>query len=602
MPLYTRESLDRLKEKVDLVELLRSHIELKAAGAAYKALCPFHEEKSPSFSIQRGSHHYHCFGCGAHGDAITFLTTFVGLPFHEAVASLSERFQVPLELVEGKEEGSGKKKLLEAHAMAAKGYQMLLLESQQGREPLEYLLKRGVTRQMIERFGIGYAPSHPIFLLKWLGTEGFSKEILIEAGLVTETQKGKLRDFFIDRILFPLLTPQGGVVGFSARKFKEETFGGKYINTTETPLFKKSHYLFGMAWSRKRITKEQKAIIVEGQLDALRLIESGLDLTVAALGTAFGASHVKELIRLGVKEVYLAFDGDKAGIEAIKKVGDLFQKEGIEVWVPSLPPEEDPDSFVKENGINAFLELLEQAEDYLTFLFRLEKTRQDLTLPAAKNRFVNTLAEQIRGWNSPLMVHESLKKVALLAGISESLMGITQGIQPTYRYRRSEPLGDVVIDPDLILEGDLIVWLFKLQKKEHRQMAYENLQEDNFRHPLTKRLFVEGKKRHSESLPFTYMEVTYLFENEQEQQQFSHLLSRKLDVERVKELYPLAIKRLLDREWLNKREEIREKIQSGTDEESLLLAKVFDELNRNPPHQPLFPERPLIATEKKQDG
>ena len=583
MPLYTRESLDRLKEKVDLVELLRSHIDLKAAGASYKALCPFHEEKSPSFTIQRGSHHYHCFGCGAHGDAISFLTTFAGMPFNEAVSSLSERFQVPLELVEGKEDGTQKKKLLEAHQQAAKGYQMLLLESALGRPALEYLLNRGVSRELIERFGIGYAPDHPSFLLKWLGSEGFSRDLLVEAGLATETQNGKWRDFFLDRIMFPLLTPQGGVVGFSARKFKEETFGGKYINTTETPLFKKSHYLFGMAWSRKRIAKEQKAIIVEGQLDALRLIEGGLDLTVASLGTAFGAGHVKELVRLGVREVYLAFDGDKAGIEATKKVGDLFQKEGIEVWVPTLPPEEDPDSFVKANGMPLFAELLEQSEDYLTFLFRLEKTRQDLTLPATKNRFVQALSEQIRGWNSPLMVHESLKKVAALAGISESLMGITQGIQPTFRYRRTEPLGATMVDPDLILEGDLIVWLFRLQKNEHRQLAYDKLKDGHFRNPLTRRLFIEGKSRYEAKLPFTLIEVAYLFDNQQEELAFSHLLARKVDSEKMKELYPLAIKRLLDREWLYQKEEIREKIQMGSDEESLVLAKLFDQLHKTPP-------------------
>lgn len=590
MPLYTRESLDRLKEKVDLVEILRNHIDLKAAGASYKALCPFHEEKSPSFSIQRGSHHYHCFGCGAHGDAITFLTTFVGLPFHEAVASLAERFQVSLELVEGKEEGGQKKRLMEAHTMAAKGYQMMLLESQVGREPLQYLLNRGITQEMIERFGIGYAPEHPAFLLKWLESEGFSREILIEAGLATETQNGKQRDFFIDRIMFPLMTPQGGVIGFSARKFKEETFGGKYINTTETPLFKKSHFLFGMAWSRKRIAKEQKAIIVEGQLDALRLIEGGLDLTVASLGTAFGVSHVKELVRLGVREVYLAFDGDKAGIEAIKKVGDLFQKEGIEVWIPLLPPEEDPDSFVKSHGIGAFVELLEQSEDYLSFLFRLEKSRQDLTLPAAKNRFVNALAEQIRGWNSPLMVHESLKKVAHLAGISETLIGVTQGIQPTFRYRRTEPVGETVVDPDFILEGDLILWLFRLQKKELKQVAYHLLTENHFRHALTKRLFAEGKKREGAGEPFTLMEVVYLFEHAEDEKQFSYLLARKIDLERVKELYPLVIKKLLDRECLYKKEEIREKIQNGSDEESLILAKQFDELNKTPPLLPVLPE------------
>jgi DNA primase len=588
VPLYTRDSLDRLREKVDLVELLRSHIDLKPAGAAYKSLCPFHEEKSPSFSIQRGSHHYHCFGCGAHGDGIAFLTTFLGLSFTEAVESLAERFQVPLERIEGKEDGGQRKKLLEAHALAAKAYQTMLLQSSAGREPLNYLLNRGVTVAMIERFGIGYAPEHPAFLLKLLGGEGFSREVLEEGGLVTTTQNGKHRDFFIDRITFPLQTPQGGVVGFSARKFKEETFGGKYINSQETPLFKKSNFLFGMSYSRRRIAKEQKAIIVEGQLDALRLMEGGLDLTVASLGTAFGASHVRELLRLGVREVYLAFDGDKAGIEAAKKVGDLFQKEGIEVWIPPLPPGDDPDSFVRQNGIEPFVDLLEKAEDYLTFLYHRAKGEIDLTLPAVKSRFVTTLSEQIKTWNSPLMVHESLKKLAFLAGISENLVGAVPGYLPSFRYRRLEPVGELTIDPDLILEGDLLLWLLRIEKREWTGVAYQLLQESFFRNPLMLRLFREGKKRHEANLPFSLLEVAYHFESEKEEELFSDLMKRKVDFEKCKEFYPLAIKKLLDREWLFEREEIREKLQSGTlsDDEALELARRFDALRRSPPSLP----------------
>jgi DNA primase len=350
--MFTKESLELLRQRIDLAEVLSAHLSLQRSGAAYKALCPFHEEKTPSFVVQKGDTHYHCFGCGAHGDAIAFLMTHVKMGFTEAVESLAERFQVTLEKSEEPqgERGPSKAQLKNALELASDLYHHLLLHSAEGQVALRYLYERGLDLEFIRQFQVGYAPRMPHLLMQYLNSHQIDERIQESAGLVSITQTGRRRDFFSDRITFPIRDALGAVIGFSARKFKEETFGGKYINTSETPLFKKSRVLFGLSYSRARIAKEAKAIIVEGQIDCLRLIHSGFNYAVAGQGTAFGEEHVKELVQLGVKRVYLALDGDHAGQEAASKIGNFFQKRGVDVLVVSLPDGTDPDSVLTERG------------------------------------------------------------------------------------------------------------------------------------------------------------------------------------------------------------------------------------------------------------
>jgi DNA primase len=338
MVLYSKESLETLRKRIDLVEVLEGHIELKRSGSAYKGLCPFHEEKSPSFLIQKGDSHYHCFGCGAHGDAIQFLMSRLGFSFHESIESLALKFGVVLERIEAApDQGPSKKEMSDAMQMAADLYHLWLLHTDKGQQALKYLHDRGIDIEFIKRYKLGLAPDQSLFITNYLQKEHISLDLIKACGLAVQTAKGKIRDFFIDRITFPIHSPTGSVIGFSARKYKEETFGGKYINSSETPLFKKSNVLYGLNLSRQRIVKERRAIIVEGQIDALRLIDAGLDLTVASLGTAFGESHVQELLRLGIETVYLVFDSDHAGVEAAIKVGHFFQKESIDVHVVNMP-------------------------------------------------------------------------------------------------------------------------------------------------------------------------------------------------------------------------------------------------------------------------
>ncbi|MBU6447213.1 MAG: DNA primase, partial [Verrucomicrobia bacterium] len=283
MGTFSRESLELLRSRIDLVEVLSPYLKLQRAGAAHKALCPFHDEKTPSFVINRGDSHYHCFGCGAHGDAIQFLMTHLKMSFVEAVESLADRCHVQLEEVNGDNQPKGPPKaiLKDALERACQFYHFYLLHTLEGHAALDYLYSRGITLDFIQQFQFGLAPKQPQLFLKTMWEQKISNAILEEVGLLS-----KGREFFQDRITIPIRDPQGAVIGFTARKYKTDTFGGKYVNSPETPLFKKSKVLFGLSFSRKTIAKARKAIIVEGQIDALRLIYSGFDWTVAGQGTA----------------------------------------------------------------------------------------------------------------------------------------------------------------------------------------------------------------------------------------------------------------------------------------------------------------------------
>lgn len=586
MAIYSKESLDTLKQRVDLIEVLSPHVELKRSGAAYKGLCPFHDEKSPSFMIQKGDRHYHCFGCGAHGDAIHFLMTHLKLSFSEAVENLAEKFHVPLEKKVGGEEykGPNKKLLKDALEKAAHFFHFYLLHTPEGHEALQYLYQRSISLDFIRAFQIGLAPNTQGMMRKILSAQGISDEIMESAGLIARKSSGGFRDFFSDRITFPIHHATGGVIAFSSRKYKEETFGGKYINSQETPLFKKSRVLFGLNYCRKRIAKERKAIIVEGQIDALRLIHSGLNFTVAGQGTAFGEGHAQELINLGVNEVYLALDADEAGMEATTKIGNLFQKEGIEVKIVTLPPGSDPDSFVRNQGAEAFIQLMEHTTNYLDFLIQFHGRDINIHTPAGKNEIVGLLSKQIREWKHPLMVHESLRKLSNALQVPEHILGVGQDYVPNIHIRKSSSVGLQTIDPDKILESDFLRWLLVLgaQKPHMIDIARENIKPPDMRVPVCQRIYQEFLRRTQEQLP---CDLLSLIDHEEDQDFFSEIMNKKVNHDKGEDHFTETIQKILDRNWMEKREEIKREIHSGkcTDEQVLLLLKQFDALKKEQP-------------------
>ncbi len=580
MALYTKESLEKLRERIDLIEVLSSHVELKKNGAFFKGLCPFHEEKTPSFMVQKGDSHYHCFGCGAHGDAIQFLINHLRLSFGEAVEQLAEKFKVPLTLTSQKDEkGIDKASLREALEIASLFYHAILLYSEEGREALCYLENRGLSLEFITRFELGLAPKTPGLFRKVMAARKIPEDVLLAAGLLGKENKN---DFFRERITFPIRNAMGSVIGFSARKYHEKTFGGKYINTPETPLFKKSRTLFGLNYSRERIAKERKAIIVEGQIDCLKLIEAGFNFTVASLGTAFGEDHVKDLHNLGLLQAILIFDGDEAGRQATAKVGNLFQSVGIEVRVVKLPRGEDPDSFLTRQGAEALKKEIANNCDYLTFQVENLSLEFDMKSPAQKAELVHTIAKEIRTWQDPVMVHESLKSLARLTHVPEDVVGV--GGPPPRALKKAGVLSKSEVDSDRVLELDLLRWL--ILEGENKQEIVEKIAKylvpGHFIIAVCRKLFESYMEAFHKKKSRDLLSLLIEIEEEEGATLMDEILNKKINPERAEKHTQETIQKLLDRKWMREREAIKREIDEGkkSDEELKVLLKRFGELVR----------------------
>lgn len=575
MPIFTHESLDTLRQRINLVDVVSQHIELKKAGGLYKGLCPFHDEKSPSFCIQPGAATFHCFGCQAHGDAIAFLMRHLNLSFSEAVESLAEQFHLTMETAGKHSAPLVRTPLRHMLNDAHLAYHLFLTKTEEGRTALNYLFERGIDWDFIERFEIGYAPQGGYLLVDLLRRLGYEENDMRLCGLISSSGS----DFFKERITFPIRNNQGHVVGFSARKFHEETFGGKYINSPEHPLFKKSHLLFGFSESRKRIAKERKAIIVEGQIDALRLIQEGFDYTVAGQGTAFGSFQVKQLLDLKIQEVFLALDGDTAGKKAAQHIGDLFQSEGIEVRVVNLPSGQDPDSFLRSKGPSAFEHLLQNSEDYLHFLIRYLQQDRDLDGSAAlKTEVFEALSQQIQNWKHPLMVHESLKKVSQLLQIPSQLLPSSPVPVKKIAHREKE------MEPHKALEIDILRCLVTLKDESHIKLCQTHLNPIHFVHPLCQRFFICWKEKAHATEPFDLLHFASLVQDDLAEKLLDDLAEKALQPSPSPSHLFEAIERLQLRHWTHEKQQLYALIMKTTnDEEQTKLLKAFDLLQKNPP-------------------
>lgn len=575
---YTRDSLELLKERIDLLDVMSPYVRFQKSGSMYKALCPFHQEKTPSFVLKKGDGHYHCFGCGAHGDAISFLMDYAKMTFIDSVEMLAEKFQVPLEEKDTREKTSSKKILKQALEKAKDYYHAFLLHSEEGHKALNYLYERGIDLDFIRAFEIGYAPSFAS-VKDLLNKEKFSNEYLIECGLISKERK---TDFFSGRIMIPIRDSIGSPIGFSGRSFLN-TSGPKYINTPETPLFRKSKVLFGLNYCRKKIGHEKQAIIVEGQLDALRLIHTGFSIAVAGQGTAFGQDHAQGLIHLGIKKVYLALDGDAAGKEAAFKIGDLFQKEGIEVFVLDFEEGKDPDTILLDEGAASFQKYLDNSKDYLSYVIEKSAQRYDLSSPAQKNELVTSLAKQIRAWEHPLMVHESLRKLAKLTHTPESVIGVTSMKNPVF-IKKSASISHAQVNPDKVLEIDLLRWLLLIGDKEPEllKLCFFNIQEKDFKITSCRTLYSYYKKSYEEKKPLDLLSLAMDLE---EQMFLSEILQKRVDKTKAKIYLHETIEKILKRNWIEKKEEVKEKINSGlcSEEEMVKLVKEFDEIHKKRP-------------------
>ena len=413
-----QDDIDAVRQRTDLVRLAQQYLALRKAGQRYVGLCPFHTEKTPSFGISPDKQLFYCHGCGKGGDAIGFIREIEGLEFGEAVERLASQVGVTLRY-EGASPGerraaSRRQALYKANEAAAELYHRMLLEGREAEHARRYLAERGLSKESVESFGIGFAPNYPDFLLRRLAKD-LSTEILVEAGLALKDGRGQVRDRFRGRITFPIHDLSGKSVGFGARLLEGD--GPKYLNSPETDVYKKGRLLYNLHRSKNDLTKTGRGFVVEGYTDVIAMAQAGIPTAVATCGTALGEDHFRLLARF-CRRAVLAFDSDEAGARAAERAHGMFEAFGLEVSVLILPEGHDPADFVTANGGEEFERLADKAEGVVDYMLRRSVERETLDTPEGKARALRTATPIVAKLTDPVLRSEYAARLADLVGVS----------------------------------------------------------------------------------------------------------------------------------------------------------------------------------------
>ena len=398
--IYWEDIIEEVRSRNDIVDVISTYVPLKKKGSSYFGLCPFHNEKSPSFSVSRDKQMYYCFGCGAGGNVYTFLMEYENFSFPEAVRFLAERAGMELPEEEMNEEArrqmDEKARLREMNKLAA-NYFYYLLHSKRGKRGLEYFKKRGITEETIRHFGLGFADIYSDDLYRFLKSKGYKDEELKDSALVSIDEKRGGSDKFWNRVMFPIMDVNNRVIGFGGRVMGDGT--PKYLNSRETKLFDKSRNLYGLNFARK--TRKNEIILCEGYMDVISMHQAGFTNAVAALGTAFTSGH-GTLLRRYTENVILSFDSDEAGQRAVLRAIPILKDAGLNVRVLDLTPHKDPDEFIKEQGKEALEERIRKAVSSFMFQIKVLAGRYNQDDPEEKTKFQHEAAKQLAEIGEPL--------------------------------------------------------------------------------------------------------------------------------------------------------------------------------------------------------
>ena len=452
--------IDELVARSEITDVVSSYVRLTSKGSNYWGLCPFHNEKTPSFSVSQEKQIYHCFGCGKGGGVISFIMAIENLPFVEAVRLLAQR--AGMEVPEtGENEGYRRRKerLLTLNKEAARFFHETL-KGPAGAAGAEYLFgKRGLSRGTVTRFGLGVAPDGWDNLIQAMTAKGFSKRELLDAGLAVDSKKGRIYDRFRNRVIFPIIDLRGEVIGFGGRVLDDST--PKYLNSPDTPVYNKSRNLFALNIARK--SKQGRIILTEGYMDTISLHQAGFDCAVASLGTSLTQEHAQLLSRY-TKEAIIAYDGDGAGVKAAQRAIPILEQTGIQVRVLRVTGAKDPDEFIKTYGPEAFGRLLNQSENHIEYRLRQIAAQYDLSDDQQKVEYLRSAAEMLSTLPSPVEREVYGVRVAEQTGLSADTMA--REIQQAYNLRIKKAKKQQ--------ERRDLTTSIQLQPKE-RGLRYENL-------------------------------------------------------------------------------------------------------------------------------
>ena len=444
---YPNETVEEVLKANNIVDVVGTHVHLTKKGANYFGLCPFHNEKTPSFSVSESKQIFHCFGCGAGGDAAAFLMKYENYSFQEALQSLADRAGIKLPTVNYSDEAKKreeKRRLLRAVNKEAAIYYYKLLRSPGGRNGLRYLADRKLSAATMRDFGLGYAGGFENNLVAHLKSCGFTDDVILESGVAVYDEKRGLHDKFWNRVMFPIMDVRGQVIGFGGRVMGDAK--PKYLNSPETEIFDKSRNLYGL-----HIAKRSNApykILCEGYMDVISMHQAGFHEAVASLGTSFTEGQAA-LLKRYTKTILLAYDSDGAGVRAALRSIGILKKAGIEARVIDLSPHKDPDEFIKANGPDAFRERIANAQNSFFYELRMLGREYSMDDPAQRTQFHHAIAEKLCGIEDEIERENYLREAARRYNVNEgSLRRLTASYGRTGTAKRVwENGGESVRDP-----------------------------------------------------------------------------------------------------------------------------------------------------------
>ncbi len=410
MAFYSDELIEEVRSRNDIVDVVGSYVRLQKKGSTYFGLCPFHNEKTGSFSVSPHKQMYYCFGCGAGGNVFTFLMQYENFTFGEAMQTLADKVGIDLPQQEmsaaQRQEADKRQRLLEINKEAAK-YFYTLLRNPRGQKAYQYFKNRELTDETMQKFGLGYSDQYSDDLYRYLRSKGYDDSILKETGLITIDEVRGGHDKFWNRAMFPIMDVHNHVIGFGGRVMGDGE--PKYLNSPETRIFDKSRNLYGLNIARS--TRKDQLLLCEGYMDVIALHQAGFDNAVASLGTALTSGHAN-LLKRYTKEVYLTYDSDGAGVKAALRAIPILKEVGIVTKIINMRPYKDPDEFIKALGAEEYQKRIDSAENSFMFEVRIMENDYDMNDPTSKTAFFNEIAKKLLGFSEELERNNYIEAVA----------------------------------------------------------------------------------------------------------------------------------------------------------------------------------------------
>ncbi|MEX5980403.1 DNA primase [Staphylococcus haemolyticus] len=521
--------INEIKDKTDILDLVSEYVKLEKRGRNYIGLCPFHDEKTPSFTVSEDKQICHCFGCKKGGNVFQFTQEIKDLSFVEAVKELGERINISVDIGNSSDYtsqiASNDLTMIEMHELMHEYYQYALLKTVEGEEALNYLTKRGFTEELIKSRGIGYAPNHTHFCHDFLQQKGYDIELAYEAGLLSRNEENfSYFDRFRDRIMFPLNNAQGRIVGYSGRTYNNQE--PKYLNSPETPIFQKRRLLYNLDNARKHIRKNDEAILLEGFMDVIKSDSSGLKPVIASMGTAISDEHITVLKKL-TSHITLMFDGDFAGQEATIKTGQHLLQQGFNVFVVQLPKDMDPDEYITKYGNEKFLEYVNN-EKKSFIIYKVNKHKDEIANnDLAYERYLKEVTQDIALMNSQILQNKIIKDVAHLFNVDSNTLN--SNVLNQQQYIPSEPYINDYQSYDIEIQNNSNNLFSHLSKHESAERAllkhfmndkdlflnyHKQLESEDFDNQFFKRIYSVLEDFYAENDSYTISDMILYTDND----------------------------------------------------------------------------------------